>query len=135
MAKKSQLRYIRGQVIVLPFSMMDCEAFQNLSSNAKALIPYFQRFWYSYKSTDMGIRQVAKYLNVCNGTAAKAIKELELENFIKVERNSYRDLARGINLTKSFLLNWMPYNNSRPTCEFLTEAELCNIRFNKIKYK
>ena len=131
MPKKAKLPYITDRRIVVPFIVLQCQAYRSLSPKARALMTLLQMYWFNNKPTDMGVRQAAEYLNISMGTAGKAFAELENAKFITVDRFSYRNISKGINFTKSYILNWMPFNYKHPSCEFLTDEEYSNVRFLK----
>ena len=135
MPKKAKLPYITDRRIVVPFIVLQCQAYRSLSPKARALMTLLQMYWFNNKPTDMGVRQAAEYLNISIGTAGKAFAELEHAKFITVDSFSYRNISKGINLTKSYILNWMPYEYKPPSCKFLTEHEMSKVSFGKLKIR
>jgi predicted transcriptional regulator len=133
--RKEKLPYIKDRFISLHYAVLECQAFINLSPKAKASMLYLQQYWYNDRDTDMGVRELAKFLNTSIGTAAKALKELEDRKFVTVQKNSYRNIEKGINLPKSYKLNWMPFYYKPASLDFMTEDEKSNVKFMKFRYK
>ena len=118
--KKFKQPFLKGGVVALPMIMLKSNAYISLSAQAKTLMVLMQQHWRYDRPIGYGIREACKLLPCSKGKAQKVFKELEAGGFIvKIDESLFN--SRIGSKTRTWRLTWMPYQNKRPTTEFLNE--------------
>ncbi len=106
-----------GGVIVLPRRMLNSQAFFDLSTPAKALLPFLQMHWCNDKPVDYGVREAMSRLKCSKATAIRVFRELQDKGFIEMVEESFFS-SRTQSKTRTWRLTWLPYNSKPPTHEW-----------------
>lgn len=116
--KKIRLQFNRrGGVIIFEQRMLKSPAYNQLPAQPKVLMTLMQIHWRHYEPVAYGIREAMAKIPCAKATAQKAFKELEALGFITLMEESLFN-SRTMSRSRTWKLNWMPYNDKPPTNEW-----------------
>ena len=104
----------RGGVIVFMVRMIMSSSYGDLSTPAKAMLPFLQLHWRNDKPVDYGVREAMRRLGCSKATAIKVFHELQELGFIELIDESQFS-SRTQSKTRTWRLTWLPYDNKPPT--------------------
>jgi hypothetical protein len=109
----------RGGRITVQRILLDSKNYLSLKPHSKVLMTLLQKHWSNNVPVDFGIREASKTIPCARGTASRCFKQLSGRGFITMKDESIFS-SRSDSKTRTWLLNWLPYQGKPPTNEWET---------------
>jgi len=117
-SKKKALPFDKeGGVIAIQRVLLSSDNYESLRAQSKVLITLLHIHWRNEKTVDYGIREASQKIPCDRRTAIRAFNELQERGFITCAEHSMFS-SRTQSKSRSWRLNWLPFNDHPPSNEW-----------------